>query len=154
MNGDKKLTSLLETYNKSLKKLFKYDKSKALKFDQDSRSQVKEQKGVFVIFNNKQPLFVGQAGGYMTGYKLTQKDLNDKLAQFNSKSEAGTAKFRKAFLEQQNITEIESKDFRAEDYQLKFQYIKVKGNPALINLLEILALEYAKENDIKLYNFQ
>ena len=42
MNGDKKLTSLLETYNKSLKKLFKYDKSKALKFDQDSRSKVKE----------------------------------------------------------------------------------------------------------------
>lgn len=154
MNGDKKLATLLETYDKSLNKVFKYDKSKALNFDNDSRSKVKEEKGIFVIFHNKQPLFVGQAGGYMMGYKLTQKDLNDKLAQFNSKSESGTAKFRKLFLEQQKITEIETKDFRAEDYHLKFQYIKVKGNKALINLLEILALEYAKENDIALYNFQ
>ncbi|PTE44460.1 hypothetical protein BUY79_07835 [Staphylococcus equorum] len=153
MNADKKLSELLEDYNKPLKKLFKYDKSKALTFDKETRSEVQEQKGIFVIFKNKKPLYVGQAGGFMTGYKLTQKDLNDKLAQFNVKSDAGTAKFRKAYVAQQNLDESELKNIKAEEHNLKFQYIKVKGNPALINILEILALEYAKENDVELYNF-
>ncbi len=66
MNADKKLSELLEDYNKPLKKLFKYDKSKALTFDKETRSEVQEQKGVFVIFKNKKPLYVGQAGGFMT----------------------------------------------------------------------------------------
>lgn len=154
MNGDKKMATLIEDYNKPLKKLFKYDKAKALKFDADSRSKLQDQKGIFVIFEDKQPLFVGQAGGYMTGHKLTQKDLSSKLAQFNSKSDAGTAKFRKTFIEQHHFQEVESQDIRAEAYNLKFQYIKVKGNPSMINLLEILALEYANENEIGLYNFQ
>ena len=35
--------------------------------------------------------------------------------------------------------------YKAEDYNLKVQYIEVKENPALINILETLALEYAKE---------
>jgi len=30
MNGDKKISELLDSYKKPLKKLFKYDKSKAL----------------------------------------------------------------------------------------------------------------------------
>ena len=153
MNGDKKIAELLDDYKKPLKKLFKYDKSNALNFDKESRNKVQEQKGIFVIFNNKKPIFVGQAGGFMTGYKLTQKDLSDKLAQFNLKSDAGTAKFRRGFVAQNNLDESELKNIKAEDYGLKFQYIKVKGNPSMINTLEILALEYAKDNDIKLYNF-
>src|SRR5699024_6299929 len=95
MNGDKKLEAFLEEYKKPIKKLFKYDKSKALTFDKESRSSVEDQNGIFVIFKNKEPLYVGQAGGFMTGYKLTQKDLNDKLAQFNLKSDVGTSRFRK-----------------------------------------------------------
>ncbi|SCS39666.1 hypothetical protein [Staphylococcus caeli] len=153
MNGDKKIAELLDDYKKPLKKLFKYDKSNALNFDKESRNKVQEQKGIFVIFNNKKPIFVGQAGGFMTGYKLTQKDLSDKLAQFNLKSDAGTTKFRRGFVAQNNLDESDLKNIKAEDYGLKFQYIKVKGNPAMINTLEILALEYAKDNDIKLYNF-
>ncbi|PHK48899.1 hypothetical protein [Staphylococcus edaphicus] len=153
MNGDKKINELLDTYKKPLKKLFKYDKSNALTFDKESRNKVEGQKGVFVIFYNKKPIFVGQAGGYMTGYKLTQKDLNDKLAQFNLKSDAGTARFRRVFAEKNNLDETEVKEIKAETYGLKFQFIKVKGNPAMINTLEMLALEYAKSNDIALYNF-
>ena len=41
------------------------------------------------------PVFVGQTGGYSTGYKPIQKDLNSKLAQYNSKSDSGTTKFRR-----------------------------------------------------------
>ncbi|HLR19433.1 MAG TPA: hypothetical protein VK115_05875 [Staphylococcus sp.] len=154
MNGDKKLEAFLEEYKKPIKKLFKYDKSKALTFDKESRSSVEDQNGIFVIFKNKEPLYVGQAGGFMTGYKLTQKDLNDKLAQFNLKSDVGTSRFRKAYVAHQNLDESELKNIKAEEHNLKFQYIKVKGNPAVINILEILALEYAKENDIDLYNFR
>ncbi len=153
MNGDKKISELLDSYKKPLKKLFKYDKSKALTFDKESRSKVENEKGIFVIFNNKKPIFVGQAGGFMTGYKLTQKDLNDKLGQFNLKSDAGTTKFRKAFSAQQNLDETEQQNIKAETYNLKFQYIKVKENPAMINILELLAMEYAKDNEIELYNF-
>lgn len=96
---------------------------------------------------------MGQVGGYMTGYKITQKDLNDKLGQFNVKSDSGTARFRRVFAEQNSLDEAETKEIKAENYGLKFQFIKVKGNPSMINILEILALEYAKENDINLYNF-
>lgn len=153
MNGDKKISELLDNYKKPLKKLFKYDKSNACAFDKESRSKVEGQKGIFVIFNNKQPIFVGQAGAYMTGYKITQKDLNDKLGQFNVKSDSGTARFRRVFAEQNSLDEAETKEIKAENYGLKFQFIKAKGNPSMINILEILALEYAKENDINLYNF-
>ncbi|NWK85139.1 hypothetical protein HYE69_10015 [Staphylococcus sp. GSSP0090] len=153
MNGDKKINELLDDYKKPLKKLFKYDKSNALTFDKESRSKVEDQKGIFVIFNNKQPIFLGQAGGYMAGYKITQKDLNDKLAQFNLKSDTGTARFRRVFAEQNGLDEAEAKEIKAETYGLKFQFIKVKGNPSMINILEMLALAYAKENDINLYNF-
>lgn len=153
MNGDKKISELLDSYKKPLKKLFKYDKSKALTFDKESRSKVENEKDIFVIFNNKKPIFVGQAGGLMTGYKLTQKDLNDKLGQFNSKSAAGTAKFRRVFSTQQNLDEMEQQNIKAETYNLKFQYIKVKENPAMINILELLAIEFAKDNEIELYNF-
>lgn len=89
----------------------------------------------------------------MTGYKLTQKDLESKLSQFNLRSDAGTARFRKAYIEQHNLDESELKNINAEEQNLKFQYIKIKENPAMINILEILALEYAKENEIELYNF-
>lgn len=89
----------------------------------------------------------------MTGYKITQKDLNDKLGQFNVKSDSGTARFRRVFAEQNSLDEAETKEIKAENYGLKFQFIKVKGNPSMINILETLALEYAKENDINLYNF-
>ncbi|MDT3978051.1 hypothetical protein RPO28_06010, partial [Staphylococcus saprophyticus] len=107
MNGDKKISELLDNYKKPLKKLFKYDKSNACAFDKESRSKVEGQKGIFVIFNNKQPIFVGQAGAYMTGYKITQKDLNDKLGQFNVKSDSGTARFRRVFAEQNSLDEAE-----------------------------------------------
>ncbi|WP_251517346.1 MULTISPECIES: hypothetical protein [Staphylococcus] len=153
MNGDKQVSTLLDEYKKPLKKLFKYDKSKALKFDKESRSEVVNQKGIYVIFKNKSPLFVGQAGGYMTGYKLTQKDLNDKLAQYNLKSTAGTAKFKRTYVQDQKLDESEVNNIKAEEQNLRFQYIKVKNNPAMINLLEVLALEYAKDNKIDLYNF-
>ncbi|MDN8848439.1 hypothetical protein Q0M30_16495, partial [Staphylococcus aureus] len=73
--------------------------------------------------------------------------------QFNSKSDAGTAKFRRVFSAQQNLDEMEQQNIKAETYNLKFQYIKVKENPAMINILELLALEYAKDNEIELYNF-
>ena len=89
----------------------------------------------------------------MTGYKITQKDLNDKLGQFNVKSDSGTARFRRVFAEQNSLDEAETKEIKAENYGLKFQFIKVKGNPSMINILEILDLENAKENDINLYNF-
>ena len=153
LNGEKKIDTLLEDYNKQLKKLFKYDKANALAFDNESRSKVAEQKGVFVIFENKTPIFVGQAGGFMTGFKFTQKDLYDKLGQFNSASDTGTTKFRKAYIEHHGLDEAEIKNIKANEKKLKFQYIKVKDNLAFINILEILALEYAKKNKIKLFNF-
>src|SRR5699024_2285663 len=103
MNGDKKLEAFLEEYKKPIKKLFKDDKAKALTFDKESRSSVEDQNGIVVIFKNKEALYVGQAGGFMTGYKLTQKDLNDKLAQFNLKSDVDTSRFRKAYVAHQNL---------------------------------------------------
>ena len=75
------------------------------------------------------------------------------MGQFNSKSAAGTAKFRRVFSTQQNLDEMEQQNIKAETYNLKFQYIKVKENPAMINILELLAIEYAKDNEMELYNF-
>ena len=40
-----------------------------------------------------------------------------------------------------------------EDYNLKFQYVNVKDEPTFINVLEILAIEYAKDKGYELYNF-
>ena len=39
-----------------------------------------------------------------------------------------------------------------QDYNLKFQYVNVKDEP-FINVLEILAIEYAKDKGYELYNF-
>src|SRR5699024_7373232 len=97
---------------------------------------------------------VGQAGDFMTGYKLKQKDFNDKLAHFNMTSDVGTWRLWKEYVAHQNLDESELKNIKAEEHNLKCQYIKVKGNPAVINILENLVLEYAKENDIDLYNFR
>ena len=57
LNGEKKINALLDDYQKQLKKLFKYDKANALSFDNESRSKVAEQKGVFVIFENKKYIY-------------------------------------------------------------------------------------------------
>ena len=43
----------------------------------------------------KTPIFVGQTGGYSTGYQLITKDLFNKLGQYNLKSGVGTTKFKK-----------------------------------------------------------
>lgn len=153
MKGSKKLNQLLEDNEKKLKKLFKYDKKESLSFTKEDREKVEDQYGVYVIFEGKKPIFVGQTGGYVTGYKPIQKDLNTKLAQYNSKSDSGTTKFRKELAKNKNADTSELKEMTAENYGLTFQYIKVKGEPAFINILEILALEYAKEKEIKLYNF-
>ena len=69
MKGSKKLNQLLEDNEKKLKKLFKYDKKEALSFTKEDREKVENQFGVYVIFDNKKPVFVGQTGGYSTGYK-------------------------------------------------------------------------------------
>src|SRR5699024_4713549 len=90
--------------------------------------------------------------GFMTGFKFTQKDLYDKLGQFNSASDTGTTKFRKAYIEQHGLDEAEMKNIKANEKKLKFQYIKVKDNLAFINILETLAFNYAKKNKIKLFN--
>ncbi|MBI6058132.1 hypothetical protein H8J75_17030, partial [Clostridium perfringens] len=51
------------------------------------------------------------------------------------------------------LNEDDIKSITAEDYGLKFQYVNVKDEPAFINILEILALEYAKDKGYELYNF-
>ncbi|RIL86817.1 hypothetical protein BUY23_03260, partial [Staphylococcus cohnii] len=58
-----------------------------------------------------------------------------------------------AYIEHHGLDEAEMKNIKANEKKLKFQYIKVKDNLAFINILEILALEYAKKNKIKLFNF-
>lgn len=73
-----------------------------------------------------------------------------KLGQYNSRSETGTTKFRKAYAQNKDLNPNHLKDITADKYGLTFQYIKVKDEPAFINVLEILALEYAK---IKGMNF-
>lgn len=154
MKGSKKLNQLLEDNEKKLKKLFKYDKKEALSFTKEDREKVEDQFGVYVIFDGKKPVFVGQTGGYSTGYKPIQKDLNSKLAQYNSKSDSGTTKFRRELAKSKKKDISDLKGVTAEEYGLTFQYIKVKDEPAFINILEILALEYAKQENMKLYNFQ
>ncbi|MCE3398992.1 hypothetical protein LCC45_16710, partial [Staphylococcus aureus] len=64
MKGSKKLDSLLEDNKKKLKKLFKYDKKEALAFTKEDREKVKDKYGVYVIFDQKKPVYVGQTGGY------------------------------------------------------------------------------------------
>src|SRR5699024_217897 len=152
MKGNKKIAELLELYDKKLSKLFKYNKKKAMSFDKDSRLQLQEKYGIYVIFNaNKKPVFVGQAGGYLNNHKRAKKDLCDKLGQYNLKSDAGTLRFKRAYALDNDLVVDDAKAIKAEDYNLKVQYIEVKENPALINILETLALEYAKEKDFKLY---
>ena len=55
-------------------------------------------------------------------------------------------------LQNKDLNPNHLKDITADKYGLTFQYIKVKDEPAFINVLEILALEYAK--GYELYNFQ
>ncbi|MFZ8100864.1 hypothetical protein ACO1GT_04345 [Staphylococcus arlettae] len=154
MKGNKKIAELLELYDKKLSKLFKYNKKKAMSFDKDSRLQLQEKYGIYVIFNaHKKPVFVGQAGGYLNNHQRAKKDLCDKLGQYNLKSDAGTLRFKRAYALDNDLVVDDAKAIKAEDYNLKVQYIEVKENPALINILETLALEYAKEKDFKLYNF-
>ena len=97
MKGNKKIAELLELYDKKLSKLFKYNKKKAMSFDKDSRLQLQEKYGIYVIFNaHKKPVFVGQAGGYLNNHQRAKKDLCDKLGQYNLKSDAGTLRFKRA----------------------------------------------------------
>ena len=145
MKGSKKLNELLEDNQKKLKKLFKYDHKKALAFTPEDREKVKDKFGVYVIFDEKKPVFVGQT---------INSDLYTKLGQYNSRSETGTTKFRKAYAQNKDLNPNHLKDITADKYGFTFQYIKVKDEPAFINVLEILALEYAKNKGYELYNFQ
>ena len=154
MKGSKKLNELLEDNQKKLKKLFKYDHKKALAFTPEDREKVKDKVGVYVIFDEKKPVFVGQTGGYSSTHQPINSDLYTKLGQYNSRSETGTTKFRKAYAQNKDLNPNHLKDITADKYGLTFQYIKVKDEPAFINVLEILALEYAKNKGYELYNFQ
>lgn len=49
-----------------------------------------------MLFLIKTPIFVGQTGGYSTGYQPITKDLFNKMGQYNLKSGVGTTKFKKA----------------------------------------------------------
>ena len=51
---------------------------------------------VYMLFLIKTPIFVGQTGGYSTGYQPITKDLFNKMGQYNLKSGVGTTKFKKA----------------------------------------------------------
>lgn len=153
MKGNKKLNTMLEDNQKQLKKLFKYDKDKALSFSKEDRQKLEDKFGVFVIFDNKKPIYVGQTGGYSAGHQLITKDLNDKLGQFNLKSGVGTTKFKKGLASAKGVSKDKSQTLTADDYNLKFQVINVKNEPAFINILEILALEYAKDKGYELLNF-
>ena len=153
MKGSKRLDQIKEDNKKQLKKLFKYDKNNALSFSKPDREKVQDKFGVYVIFDKKTPIFVGQTGGYSTGYQPITKDLFNKMGQYNLKSGVGTTKFKKGLAQQKGLNEDDIKSITAEDYGLKFQYVNVKDEPAFINILEILALEYAKKNKINLFNF-
>lgn len=50
---------------------------------------------MYMLSSIKTPIFVGQTGGYSTGYQLITKDLFNKLGQYNLKSGVGTTKFKK-----------------------------------------------------------
>ncbi|MGW9856377.1 hypothetical protein ACUXIR_000820 [Staphylococcus hominis] len=153
MKGSKRLNQIKEDNKKQLKKLFKYDKGNALSFNKKDREKVQDKFGVYVIFDNKTPIFVGQTGGYSTGYQPITKDLFNKMGQYNLKSGVGTTKFKKGLAQQKGLSEEDIKSITAEDYGLTFQYVNVKDEPAFINVLEILALEYAKDKGYELYNF-
>lgn len=153
MKGSKRLDQIKEDNKKQLKKLFKYDKNNALSFSKQDREKVQDKFGVYVIFDKKIPIFVGQTGGYSTGYQPITKDLFNKMGQYNLKSGVGTTKFKKGLAQQKGVSEDDIKSITAEDYGLKFQYVNVKDEPAFINILEILALEYAKDKGYELYNF-
>ncbi len=71
------------------------DKDNALTFSKEDREKVQDKFGVYVIFDKKTPIFVGQTGGYSTGYQLITKDLFNKLGQYNLKSGVGTTKIKK-----------------------------------------------------------
>ena len=105
-----------------------------------------------MLFLIKTPIFVGQTGGYSTGYQPITKDLFNKMGQYNLKSGVGTTKFKR-LSSTKGVSEDDIKSITAEDYGLKFQYVNVKDEPAFINILEILALEYAKDKGYELYNF-
>ena len=153
MKGTKQLDQIKEDNKKQLKKLFKYDKDNALTFSKEDREKVQDKFGVYVIFDKKTPISVGQTGGYSTGYQLITKDLFNKLGQYNLKSGVGTTKFKKGLAQKKGVNEEDIKSITAEDYNLKFQYVNVKDEPAFINVLEILAIEYAKDKGYELYNF-
>ena len=154
MKGSKRLNQIKEDNKKQLKKLFKYDKNNALSFSKPDREKVQDKFGVYVIFDKKTPIFVGQTGGYSSTHQPINSDLYTKLGQYNSRSETGTTKFRKAYAQNKDLNPNHLKDITADKYGFTFQYIKVKDEPAFINVLEILALEYAKNKGYELYNFQ
>ncbi|MEQ6030090.1 hypothetical protein [Staphylococcus saccharolyticus] len=154
MKGRKKLDSLLYDNNKKLKKLFNYDKKEALSFTKEDREKVKDKFGVCVIFDGKKPVFVGQTSGYSATYKPINKYLFTKLGQYNAHSDAGTTKFRKGYAQSKELNLDNLKSITALEHGLTFQYIKVKDEPAFINILKILALEYAKAKGYVLYNFE
>ena len=53
-----------------------------------------------------------------------------------------------------NLDQSDLKSITAQEHSLTFQYIKVKDEPAFINILELVALEYAKDKGYELYNFE
>ncbi|MFY0486618.1 hypothetical protein ACKX1U_13375, partial [Staphylococcus haemolyticus] len=77
--------------------------------------------------------------------QLITKDLFNKLGQYNLKSGVCTTKFKKGLAQKKGVNEEDIKSITSEDYNLKFQYVKVKAEPAFIIVLEILAIEYAKD---------
>lgn len=153
MKSTKQIDKMLQDNDKQLSKLFKYDKKKALTFSKEDREEVADKYGVFVIFDNKTPIFVGQSGGYSTGYQPITRDLAYKLGQFNLKSGVGTAKFKKGLAATKTLDVTDTSLITAEALNLKFQYINVKNEPAFINILEFLAIEYAKNKGYHLINY-
>ncbi|MFG6257507.1 hypothetical protein ACF7UE_11820, partial [Staphylococcus epidermidis] len=113
MKGSKKLNELLEDNQKKLKKLFKYAHKKALAFTPEDREKVKDKFGVYVIFDEKKPVFVGQTGGYSSTHQPINSDLYTKLGQYNSRSETGTTKFRKAYAQNKDLNPNHLKDITA-----------------------------------------
>ena len=109
MKGSKKLDSLLEDNKKKLKSYLNMIKE-ALAFTKEDREKVKDKYGVYVIFDQKKPVYVGQTGGYSTTYKPINKDLYTKLGQYNSHSDS-TTKFRKGFAQSKNLDQSDLKKY-------------------------------------------
>ena len=61
-------------------------------FTPEDREKVKDKFGVYVIFDEKKPVFVGQTGGYSSTHQPINSDLYTKLGQYNSRSETGKNK--------------------------------------------------------------